>query len=307
MRKFGLEEGNTTLPLKSFYRDINLAFRSMREGYCAKGTEPLTKQVRRNRWMITEEGLAQTLGHRKTLTARWLASKPPQFHQAIQNALRAKMPQSSIMGLIQDHHSSVMLKWITRDAFKERIEANKPPSDAECCCWAVRSAYTDIRGDGRDAIGVVRGAKTATMRVKAQKDEQALANATVLESPQYQDPCAQTCIQEGELDFIDIMSGDPAHCVEMKEMLGAMIHAIQCNAQGAADCYIRIFKMHYLDGQTIQAISSTEGIAYSRANAIVKEISQIIHQARQSGGLDWSPYQTGEDVYSLMESASDRN
>ena len=290
LNRFGVNPQTTLLPLKGregIYRDINLAFRSMRQGYCRKGTAPQVKQRHRSVWMVTQAGLDAVLGKRCCITADWLAKRPPQFHDALLRALRTKLPHSVRLGIIEDHLSAALEKWISRDAFKDRIAANRPPTVSECCQWAVRSAFTDIRGNGKDALGYSQGAKTTTTRARLKRELEVLNKATVRETFEAQLPAPdrRTCLCEDQLDFIDVTGCDPFQFTEIKETIGAMLHVLQCEKKGK---YKSLFRKHFLEGHTLQEIADEEGVELRKITMMVRELRKILISARESGRLGFS-------------------
>ena len=198
------------------------------------------------------------------------------------------MPQSARLGLIEEHHSSIILKWITRDSFRDRLEANKPPSITECCLWAHRSAISDIRSDGKDALGVIRGAKTATTRVKHKKAEEQMEKATVRENPLLQEPEYRAGYQGDTLDFMDVAQGDPSEAAALNEMLGAIFRVLAQERPRFARRYQRVFRKHFLEGKTAEEIAEEYNVDRKRVQLAIREVRTLLIKARAAGKLDYS-------------------
>jgi len=130
--------------------------------------EPLTRTIRYGVWGLTELGAAaavRMVDLTQNLTAWWLSKQPEDFYNRLYGAVASKLSASRRMSLINDHVHTMIEKWITRDAFRKRILQGKYPTPSEASCWAIRSAYTDIRDWAQDAhCRAARGALTEQNR-----------------------------------------------------------------------------------------------------------------------------------------------
>jgi hypothetical protein len=94
-------------------------------------------------------------------TAKYLGENYDRLRNRITLHLRRKMPRSDQFDKIDDHASTWIERIIARDGLRKRLEEGRTIAPSQACAWARRSAYTDIRNDGREPVcRVFHGALT---------------------------------------------------------------------------------------------------------------------------------------------------
>lgn len=86
------------------------------------------------------------------LTVRWFHTHWVGVYPELVRKIRSKCQTSDRIGQVEDHAMNFVRKAIQRDAFRSRIEENRPIPYSQVAVYAVRSALNDIRDTGSDAV-----------------------------------------------------------------------------------------------------------------------------------------------------------
>lgn len=115
-------------------------------------------------WALTELGVRRArelrpkyegkirLSAGPNATAKYLGEHFEKLYGRSTLHLRRKMPKSEEFGKIDDHVCNWIERTIARDGLRSRIETGRSIAPSQVCAWARRSAYTDIRNEGREPV-----------------------------------------------------------------------------------------------------------------------------------------------------------
>lgn len=182
LRLIGIDPESCPWPLKDtssrakdgLYRRVHFAWRNQCVKHCGTRPSLCGRPITgpRGCWALTVDGVARAKELRAKYdgqlilsgpnpTATFLAENFEKIYGRITLHLRRKMPKSDTLDKIEDHASNWMERVIQRDGLRSRLTAGKAPAPSQMCAWARRSAYTDIRNEGREPVcRVFHGALT---------------------------------------------------------------------------------------------------------------------------------------------------
>lgn len=100
----------------------------------------------------------------RNATAKWVESKGLALIERLRSHLERKMPRSMVMGKVEDHIQTFLTNLIRRDSLAGRIAEGRSIPLSQVCNWCRRSAYSDIRDEGRNPV-------TRTLHGALTKDE----------------------------------------------------------------------------------------------------------------------------------------
>jgi hypothetical protein len=162
---------------KTLHRRVHWAWRNQRNGYCptkqaALCAKPRRRPSLRGAWALTEKGVDRARDLRvvdgllifnpsTNVSAEYLAKNFDEIYGRITSHLRRKMRRSEIFDKIDDHAMNWITRVIQRDGLRKYVDDGKKLPPSRICAWARRSAYSDIRNDGRQPVcRVFHGALT---------------------------------------------------------------------------------------------------------------------------------------------------
>jgi len=112
-------------------------------------------------WALTYYGWHQLQEHQpavssqptgKSLTVQWVEQQGPMLIDRLRSYLRGKMPRSAAMSKLDDHVQQFLMNMIRRNALASRISNGEKIPISHVCGWCLRSAYSDIRNEGREPV-----------------------------------------------------------------------------------------------------------------------------------------------------------
>jgi hypothetical protein len=134
-------------------------------------SKTFTCSVKRGLWGLTRRGVRRVRRLLQNATSRWIGAQGAKFLTYLSEKVARKLVVSSTMGLVEDHVNTYLMKAIRRDAFAKMLaEKNGKIPWSKIVSYCVRSAYTDIRGEGTDAhCRTLRGSLTEQNRKQMAK------------------------------------------------------------------------------------------------------------------------------------------
>ena len=175
----GIDPENSPWPLHGrdgLFRRIHFAWRNQASPEC--GNKPAltaraactevddsgTPKVNKGLWAVTLTGVKKALLLRPVfennlqhdqgpnLTAQWIAHHWRVLWPRVIRHLNRKMGRSAEFNKVEDHVANYFSGLIIRDGLRNYIEAGRRIAPSEVCAWARKSAYSDIRNEGREPV-----------------------------------------------------------------------------------------------------------------------------------------------------------
>ena len=129
---------------ESLFRRVTNAFYSMGRTF--------TKSLKRGWWALTRRGVKKARRLSQNATARWIDDQGAKLITYLIEKTGKKLPVSKTLGTVEDHVHTYLTKAIKNDALAKKLrEGNGHLPKSKIVSYCVRSAYTDIRGEGTDA------------------------------------------------------------------------------------------------------------------------------------------------------------
>lgn len=129
-----------------------------------------THSVKRGLWGLTKRGVKKARRLSQNATIRWIEGQGASLLPYLVDRVGRKLAVSVALGTVQDHVHNYLMKAIDRDAFAKELRKNGKLPRSKIVTYAVRSAYTDIRGEGTDAhCRTFRGSLTEQNRKQMAK------------------------------------------------------------------------------------------------------------------------------------------
>ena len=304
----GIDPTTTTLPLKGrtgLYRLVQFAHRNQRDGYCGTKRAATTTLTTAGGWSLTAAGVALSQALNGTTppvvvavatstpqpsspneTSEWLAGQPPAFWNRLESAIASKCRVSAKMDLVGDHINNAVERWVKRNAFADRIHEGNPPSYSDCATWAIRSAFTDIRGWGKwgDAKAL-RGAMTEKERKeKEEHDKKRTQFADEGTPAQFGGGQVSFDLEGALLEVEDVSHGnDIETTLHMEWNIGWAEETIRARMPIAHERYTKV--LHWLiEGYKAREIADFEGVSVYRASTMVADLKALLRKAREDEG-----------------------
>jgi len=138
-------------------------YRAETEALCCRPNDPVTRG-KRGYWALTDLGVKKAKALREVYegqirlsagpnaTARYIGDNWERLYDKMVLALRRKMPRSEALGKVEDHVMDFFEKKIRTDGLSNHINKGKPLAPSTAAGWARKSAYTDIRNEGRNPV-----------------------------------------------------------------------------------------------------------------------------------------------------------
>lgn len=179
LRAVGIDPEDPPVPLHGRHgllRKVHFAWRNQAAPECGR-KDPLTARgactevdkngrpkVSKGLWSLTALGVRKALLLRPVfendlqnedgpnLTAQWIAHHWDALWPRVMRHLNRTMPRSAEFGKVEDHIANYFAGLISRDGLANYIESGRLIRPSEVCAWARRSAYSDIRNEGREPV-----------------------------------------------------------------------------------------------------------------------------------------------------------
>lgn len=234
-------------------------------------------------------------------TARWIEEKGPKLMARLRQHLSLKMPRSLVMDKVDDHIQTFLTNLIRRDALARYIAEGKSIPLSRVCAWCRRSAYSDIRDEGRDPVTrTLHGALTRdewTQRNESnwttevvpstinQSDRLSLGSSYGMGS---YDPEAQG------VNAMDFLVADSDVEVEVADS-EAFEHTYDIVAQAISDAlrgkehdaalHHQILMDRFVKRLTVAELAEKHNIPKETATAVVGRIRKVVRKARDQGAF----------------------
>lgn len=228
-----------------------------------------------------QKRLAETGGLRGTL------------YGLMESAVKAKLPMSATIGIVDDHIQTCMLKLVQRDALRERILSGTKVTDSHLATYAVRSGFTDIRRDGTEPVcREMYGARTererSKMKAERERREREEQEGFEVRPTVTKDKRITWHRDDGEwmtiadVEDTEAVDGDVAMAQMAFEDTWQRIEAIvRANSPRAWQRYVTILH-RVTDGWSIKEIARAEGVSRNRAATLVAEARKCVRDSRDA-------------------------
>lgn len=298
------------------YRRVHFAWRNQRNGYCGSRQALCAKPISGNRgeWALTREGVRHAKSLRDVYegkfrlscgpnaTAKFLAKDFRGLYDRLTLHLRRKMPKSDALDKVEDHAGNWLERVIARDGLRKRLEQKRPPAPSQMCAWVRRSAYSDIRNEGREPVcRLLHGALT--------KAEIALYDVTnwtttviprtINESEGFQG----TRYAEHSEDDVAVgdMTDSLADLSDMEESFASsdsFEHIIERVAsvlhdeidEDDADWHLNVALDRFVRDMTVREIAESRGLSYEdgrvKITKALDRVRSLVLQAKAEGDFD---------------------
>lgn len=235
-------------------------------------------------------------------TAQWIAEKGPKLMSRLRKHITQKMPRSAIMDKVDDHIQTFLTNLIKRDALARYINEGQSIPLSRVCAWCRRSAYSDIRDEGRDPV-------TRTLHGALTKDEWQSIEETNWTTEVVPNTINQTerlslgssfgagSYDADSVDAMDYLVSerntemDFADQQAFERTFGAVSKALSDALQGKP--YDKALHQGILTDRFIKQLSYEElaekyGIPKATANAVASRIRKAVRRAHEQGALSLS-------------------
>lgn len=299
------------------YRRVHFAWRNQRNGYCGHRVAYCARPIdgARGQWALTHEGVRHAKQIRSkyegkivrssgpNTTAQFIGRNFQQTYDRLTLHLRRKMPRSETLGKIDDHAMTWLERLIARDGLRKRLEEKRPPAPSQLCAWARRSAYSDIRNEGREPVcRLLHGALT--------KPEIALYDPTnwtttviprsINDSDVYhgnrhsehsEDDTATTDMTEHLADE-DNFESTFANSDAFEAILGRVAGVLhdEISEPTDVDWHLSVVVDRFVREMTVREIAESRGLTYedgrSKISKALERVRVLMSQARADGEFD---------------------
>ena len=310
LRLVGIDPANPPWPLKDssktakdgIYRRVHFGwyhqtykYRPVDRALCAR---PINGK--RGDWALTELGVRRAKQLREVFegkivlsagpneTAKFLAENYEKLYPRITSYLQRKMPKSAAHDKVEDHAQTWIERIIHRDGLRQRLEAGKRPSPSHVCAWARRSAYTDIRNEGREPVcRVFHGALTKaeipkydvskwteTVVPRGINDSEFLTGNRYAEHSEDDDAAGSPIdhlVDESNLER-DLANSDAFNFVLNR--LSSAIHEEIGEGQNAM-WYVDLMTDRFVNEMSVREIAEARGIPENQRSEITKALDRI--------------------------------
>ena len=213
------------------------------------------------------------------------------------------MPRSMIMDKGEDHIQTFLTNLIKRDALATRIEEGHSIPLSQVCNWCRRSAYSDIRGDGRDPV-------TRTLHGALTRDEWER-----LEDTNWTTEVVPTTINQSDklslgssfgmgtwdpdnaganaVDYLvssDNVESDVANTEAFQVTMDAVSKAISDHLRGKGhdeNLHKRILFDRFVAKLSMSELADKYSIPKEQANVMVSRIRKAVRKANDKGSFDF--------------------
>jgi hypothetical protein len=266
-------------------------------------------------WALTERGVRKArelreiyegqimLSSGPNVTAAYIGENFERLYNRITLHLRRKMPRSEMFGKVEDHAATWIERIIQRDGLRKRIESGRSIAPSQACAWARRSAYTDIRNDGREPVcRVFHGALTRPEigGYDPSNWTTEVVPRTINESPLL---AVNTYTEHSEDDHvgdtIDNLADDhPSASVEetvlnsdaFDHVLGRLAEILHQEIDGEQDVAFHEQLVHdrYVKEMSLREIAEAHGLSDNedKVNIALNRVRALMLRAREDGEFD---------------------
>lgn len=270
---------------------VGWGFRNQREEHKKNTNRPaMTVQgPKSGLWGLTDAGVAEAKRldgvREKNATSRWLDANYCKIQPVLAAAILRKLPVSASAGLTEDHVNNYIVRMIERDALAERIQAGLTITASHVATYAVRSAYTDIRGMATDPVTrIMLGARTEQER-KRSKDE-ALMTASPNVMPSQIAYVNNNSTDTFDLEFVDTSFTDGQTRREAFEALWGRVEKVLRRRKPETWGVYQKVLSHRLEGCTIVEVATREQVSERQAASMIIEIGDAFREVKNQGAFD---------------------
>lgn len=252
---------------------------------------------------VVKVPVARPSNPNRNLTAQWVETKGPELIERLRTHLERKMPRSMIMGKIEDHIQGYLTNLIRRDGLRTRIEQGVSIPLSQVCNWCRRSAYSDIRDEGRDPV-------TRTLHGALTKDEwernaevewtREVIPTTINQSDQLSlgssfgmgtyDPDDAGVSAMDYLVSSNDVEQEFANTEAFDVTMDAINEAILSHLEGKShdkDLHLAILHDRYVKQLSMKELAAKHNIQKEKANQVVSRIRKAVRKANDNGRFDF--------------------
>lgn len=279
-------------------------------------------------WSLTPAGITASVEARdwcdkKNVTAFWVDRVIDKtYFQKLVTHLQYACARSAQFNELHDLVNGYLLNLINRNGLRARIAAGNQPSPSNIRSWCYKSALSQFRDEGRDAL---------TRSFKGARTEKDLRLGATEDIPARSMPCEAQAVflgvdGDGRDDIhvtgegssnalLDVVGGnledDIIHRLTAQRGLALTEAAIRREKSGAQERFLRINQMT-LNDMSFVDIGEAEGVSRNRAAALVADLRAAVHRATVFSSyavqaleyLREEPCSTLEDIHEgLLEKA----
>lgn len=299
------------------YRRVHFAWRNQRNGYCGMRAALCAKPMsgERGQWALTREGVKHAKALREVYEGRIRLSSGPNetslflaknfetLYGRLTLHLRRKMPKSDSLDKVEDHAMNWLERVIARDGLRKRLVEKRPPAPSQMCAWVRRSAYSDIRNEGREPVcRLLHGALT-----KSEFGLYDVSNWTTTVIPRtLNDTEGFTGSRHAEHSEDDASVGDMTdHLTDLSDMekafagsdefdmiLGRVASILHDEISDPTDVdwYLGVVTDRFVHDLTVREIAEKRGMTYEDGRGKIKNaldrVRTLALQARAEGDFD---------------------
>lgn len=309
-----------------FAREMHLAER----WFGVLRDEGLVREGASGSWSLTPAGIAASVEARdwcskQNVTAFWVDRVIDKtYFQKLVTHLQYACARSAHFNELHDLVNGYLLNLINRNGLRARIAAGNQPSPSNIRSWCYKSALSQFRDEGRDAL---------TRSFKGARTEKDLRLGTSEDIPVRHLPAETQAVFLGVDDdgrddihvsgsgssnaLLDVVGGnledDIIHRLTAQRGIALTEAAIRREKSGAQDRFLRINQMT-LNDMSFADIGAAEGVSRNRAAALVADLRAAVHRATVFSSfavqameyLREEPCSTLDDIHTgLIEKARD--
>lgn len=257
--------------------------------------EGLVREVGTGSWSLTPAGIEASVGardwcDRKNVTAFWVDRVIDKtYFQKLVTHLQYACARSAHFNELHDLVNGYLLNLINRNGLRARIAAGNQPSPSNIRSWCYKSALSQFRDEGRDAL---------TRSFKGARTEKDLRLGATEDIPARSIPSEAQAVFLGVDDdgrddihvsgsgssnaLLDVVGGnledDIIHRLTAQRGLALTEAAIRREKAGAPERFLRINQMALQD-MSFADIGQAEGVSRNRAAALVADLRAAVHRA----------------------------
>jgi len=289
--------------------------------------EGLVREVASGSWSLTPTGIAASVEardwcERQNVTAFWVDRVIDQpYFQKLVTHLQYACARSAHFNELHDLVNGYLLNLINRNGLRARIAAGNQPSPSNIRSWCYKSALSQFRDEGRDALTrSFKGARTEKelrLGITEEANLPAETQGVFLGVDADGRDDVHVSGSGSSAALLDVVGGnledDIIHRLTAQRGIALTEAAIRREKAGAKERFLRIHQMT-LDDMGFADIGAAEGVSRNRAAALVADLRAAVQRATVFSAnavqaleyLREEPCSTLDDIHAgLIEKARD--
>lgn len=323
LRLAGIDPANSPWPLKDssktskdgLYRRVHFAWYHQTRKYRVVDRALCARPIKGKRgdWALTELGVKRAkqlreefegriiLSAEPNVTAQFLTTDFPKLYSRLTSYLSRKMPKSASHDKVEDHAQTWLERIISRNGLRKRLEQGRRPAPSQMCAWARRSAYTDIRNEGREPVcRVFHGALTKAEIPLYDSSKwtetvvpRGINDSELLQGNRYADHSEEDETAGSAIDLLVDETNLERELVESDSFdfvlnrLSAVIHdAIPADSN--PQWYVDLMVDRFVNEMSVRECAEARGISENERSKVtngIDKIRSIMISSREEGGF----------------------